>query len=293
MDCMIFPSEEAAARCMSTFKNKDSTLPLRSIRFLLSSRIDAPEVAKWASFSAVLYHQTLEYEAAQFWEHFGDGISSRHALFCLAQFQFLDSEPADSRTGFSTAATSSHISSMSFPGWTNSALWEKRCCQSLLAECATSRDPHQKPVSPEDVFLYPNGMSAISAIARGLAHQSDNSEAVIYGWPYAGTVPCIKACGYSRFEMYGHGTAEELDRLESLLASGAQVAILFCEIPSNPQLQTPDLHRIRDLADRYRFIVVCDETVATTVNVDILPYVDVVISSLTKIFSGACNVMAG
>lgn len=93
--------------------------------------------------------------------------------------------------------------------------------------------------------------------------------------------------------MYGHGNAEELDQLESSLASGNRIIALFCEIPSNPQLHTPDLHRIRHLANNYSFIVVCDDTLATTVNVDILPYVDIVVSSLTKIFSGACNVMGG
>ena len=71
------------------------------------------------------------------------------------------------------------------------------------------------------------------------------------------------------------------------------IACLFCEIPSNPLCTTPDLHRIRKLADQYSFVVICDETIGTFVNVDVLPYVDVIVTSLTKIFSGACNVMGG
>lgn len=77
------------------------------------------------------------------------------------------------------------------------------------------------------------------------------------------------------------------------MASGHRIACLFCEIPSNPLCATPDLHRIRKLADQYNFIVVCDETIGTYINVDVLPFVDVVITSLTKAFSGACNVMGG
>lgn len=69
--------------------------------------------------------------------------------------------------------------------------------------------------------------------------------------------------------------------------------MLFCELPSNPQLNSPDLVRIRELADQYSFIVACDETLGTFVNVDVLPFVDIVMTSLTKIFSGKSDVMGG
>jgi cystathionine gamma-synthase len=47
------------------------------------------------------------------------------------------------------------------------------------------------------------------------------------------------------------------------------------------------------LADQYGFLVVVDETVGNFVNIEVLPWADVVVSSLTKIFSGASNVMGG
>ena len=50
---------------------------------------------------------------------------------------------------------------------------------------------------------------------------------------------------------------------------------------------------IRRLADQYDFVVVCDDTVGTSVNCDFLPYADVVVTSLTKMFSGKCNAMGG
>jgi cystathionine gamma-synthase len=103
----------------------------------------------------------------------------------------------------------------------------------------------------------------------------------------------VRRAGYGHFTLLGHGTKEELDQLELSLKSGTKVMVLFCEIPSNPQCHTPDLHRIRDLADKFGFVVVCDDTIATAVNVDIVPYVDVIVSSLSKIVSGACNVMGG
>lgn len=68
---------------------------------------------------------------------------------------------------------------------------------------------------------------------------------------------------------------------------------LFCECPSNPLLKTPNLLRIKQLSDKYGFAVVIDETVGNFLNIHVLPYADIVVSSLTKVFSGDSNVMAG
>jgi cystathionine gamma-synthase len=47
------------------------------------------------------------------------------------------------------------------------------------------------------------------------------------------------------------------------------------------------------LADRYNFPLIIDETVAGYVNCQLLPYCDLVVSSLTKLFSGLANVLGG
>lgn len=88
-------------------------------------------------------------------------------------------------------------------------------------------------------------------------------------------------------------TEGALDALEALLLSGTRIHTLFCEFPSSVKLECPNLERIRALASKYGFIVACDETMGNFVNVDVLPYADVVITSLTKIFNGAADVMGG
>ena len=92
---------------------------------------------------------------------------------------------------------------------------------------------------------------------------------------------------------YGNGSSEDLKDLESRLEQGEQYLALFCEFPSNPLLKSPNLRQIRTLADKFNFAVVVDETVGNFLNVRVLPYADVVVSSLTKIFSGDSNVMGG
>ena len=68
---------------------------------------------------------------------------------------------------------------------------------------------------------------------------------------------------------------------------------LITEFPSNPLLGSPNLQRLRALADKYEFLIIVDETIGNFVNVEVLPYADIVVSSLTKVFSGDANVMGG
>ena len=93
--------------------------------------------------------------------------------------------------------------------------------------------------------------------------------------------------------LYGHGDEADLDKLEAKLAGGVHIQALYCEFPGNPLLISPDLQRIRAMADKYDFVVVCDDTIGTAVNVNTIPYVDVVCTSLSKLFSGTYNVMGG
>ena len=90
-----------------------------------------------------------------------------------------------------------------------------------------------------------------------------------------------------------------IDDLEQLLASEGgtpdhpAILALFTDVPGNPELRTADLPRLRALADLYHFPIIIDETVAHHLNVQVLPYADVVVCSLTKIFSGLANVLGG
>lgn len=68
---------------------------------------------------------------------------------------------------------------------------------------------------------------------------------------------------------------------------------MFTEFPGNPLLQSPDLARLHALARRYDFVLVVDDTVGTYANIGVLGSCDVVCTSLTKMFSGGCNVMGG
>lgn len=81
--------------------------------------------------------------------------------------------------------------------------------------------------------------------------------------------------------------------LKSSKEAGTPIHALFCEFPSNPLLRTPPLIKLRALANTYGFVIVIDETIASFANVEILPFADIVVSSLSKVFSGETNVLGG
>ena len=90
---------------------------------------------------------------------------------------------------------------------------------------------------------------------------------------------------------------DNIDDLEKLLEGGTPghpaILALFTDIPANPDLRTADLPRLRALADLYRFPIIIDDTIGHHLNVQLLPFADIIVGSLTKVFSGFANVMGG
>ncbi len=159
-----------------------------------------------------------------------------------------------------------------------------------------SKDPSSQRISgltENDVYLYPAGMSAIFNTYRSIrAMSSEPRQAICFGFPYIDTLKILQKWGPGCL-FYGHGADFDLDDLERRLESGERYSALFTEFPGNPLLDAPDLRRIRVLAHKYDFAVVVDESVGNFINVNVLSHADVVVSSLTKVFSGDSNVMGG
>lgn len=161
-------------------------------------------------------------------------------------------------------------------------------------QCAEGR---LSGLTEEHVLLFPTGMSAIfnshrMLLAHAQANEQEPLKSICFGFPYIDTLKILQKWGPG-CQFYGHGESADLDDLEQRLENGERFLALFTEFPSNPLLRSPDLKRIRKLADQYKFAVVVDETVGNFINIDVLPYADIVVSSLTKIFSGDSNVMGG
>lgn len=282
--CLLFASPLDAQQCIASFSKASPRK--ETCHFFI------PGSNHWASFSAAIFSSDLIEEAMAFWWNTGSGLSTRHAAFCLQGFDNVASD--SSNPDFQTSAPRQRDPDRpEDAAWMHSAATTMLDLKSFIAQLATSEKPGQLPASPDDVFLFPTGMNAIHTISKTLSYMETSPTVVAYGWLYPETVDVLRSGRWETVLSYKAGNDADLDALENLLKSGRRVHALFCELPSNVTLACPDIHRIRKLADQYGFIVACDNTVAGFFNIDILPYVDVVMTSLTKGFSGASNVTGG
>uniref|UniRef100_A0A7S2SMQ1 Cystathionine gamma-synthase n=1 Tax=Mucochytrium quahogii TaxID=96639 RepID=A0A7S2SMQ1_9STRA len=226
---------------------------------------------------AITFPESLSPKAKLFWQHTGEIISSRQAATVL---EIID------RTCYENARSTSSIlvEKQQFKGHREEL---RKRIGSLCHE------------DPDNVFLYPTGMAAITAVQRvlKLASQWDEKplRTVIFGFPYLDTLKLGKLPGLGSESVFlGHGDDADFEKLITILKQ-ERIGGLFCEFPSNPLLIAPDLDRLRRLADEYSFPLIVDDSISGCCNVNLcVPGgADIVVSSLTKQFSGSGNVMGG
>ena len=143
-------------------------------------------------------------------------------------------------------------------------------------------------------------MSASGSVHLGrIAGRHAETSRFFSRFPYIDTLKILQKWGPG-CHFLGHGLDSSIDELEAILeAELAQdpheppILALFTEFPSNPLLRSPDLSRLRALADKYDFLIVVDDSIGNFMNVETLPFADMVVTSLSKLFSGDSNVMGG
>ena len=349
---MLFPSSTSANRCIAFFKQQNPEADLSTIRLLRfvpdSTKSSSGSQYVQPRLSAVVYPKTFWPTAKAFWQHTGEGISSRQGEFCHRAFldgsmieasSKNDSPPrltkgprryqkptsvdhgvpngsaphvngdhpekdggaadpaafVEERFGRNLNAGFARQAKLAVRKRIAGGLTNDSDLPGSLEEPVDSIADRSKGVpnfSADDVYLYPRGMNAIFNAHLALRSAVREEKSIMYGFPYVDTLKVLEKFGPGAV-FYGHGSAEELDELERRLKSGERFLSLFCEFPGNPLLKTPDLKRIRQLSETYDFAVVIDETIGNFLNVHLLPHADVLVSSLTKIFSGDSNVMGG
>ena len=238
---------------------------------------------------AIYFPEKVMQTAMAFWRLTGTGISSRLA-------QNIHKDPGSLRQGsFDSVDALSRYQGFQGSSSDLGAMKNIRERISNLLKRASISPEISNKVSASDIYLYPTGMSAIYH-CNFLLQSWMPTESIVFGFPYELTLKMLQTYGKScRF--YGFGTPDELDQLEAyLLSEGRQdrrVQSVWCECASNPLLRTVDLDSIRLLADIYGFQVILDDTIGSFANVDVLGVADIIVTSLTKSFSGNGDVMGG
>ena len=145
----------------------------------------------------------------------------------------------------------------------------------------------------QQLTLFPSGMAAFYAVFDAIDRMQRPQGRGIWlqvGWLYLDSSAVLRK--YAReTKVFG---VDSLDALEVYLREHhADVAALTTEVMTNPLLQTADILRLSELCRHFDIPFIVDVSMPTPVNVDVLPYADIVIESLTKFAGGHADVMAG
>jgi cystathionine gamma-synthase len=232
----IYTSEAAARRCRTYLlcKTPRANIELRG--------------------SLISFPKTCMNDAKAYWQHAGEGISSRWAEALLNETPAPDAAAA-----------------------------RNRILQRISDFIGTDT---------ENIYLFPSGMAAINAAFLAVLQIHKNRPTVQFAFPYGDTLKLQNRMGRQKALFYPRGDAADVQALETTLAS-TKIGGLFCEFPTNPLLTCVDLPRLRRLADQYGFPIIVDETLGACINQNTLPCSDISILSLTKFFSGTSDVMGG
>lgn len=146
----------------------------------------------------------------------------------------------------------------------------------------------------ENICLAPSGMNAVYTVLEGLKviqNRNNRNILVQLGWLYLDTMNIVKN-HYDKTKLFYDINA--LDSLEEYLQiEGNKVSAIITEVPTNPLLITCDVQRLKQLCVKYNIPLVIDSTFATPYNLDLKPYADIYIESLTKYASGNADVLMG
>ena len=238
--CILLPSKKVAERCSQFLKINGSGNAIREIGVHNIHCLSFP--AKAVNL------------AAAFWQHTGEGISSRQAL----------------------AALEHRLSSSN---------------GKLSKNTIRKRIAHYTQCSHENVFLFPSGMSAIFNVLNVLRSLYPRRKSIQFGFPYVDTLKLQKKFG-AGFHFFPMGDERDLHSLNKLLSDERAMGI-FCEFPMNPLMRSPNLDRLDHIAQKNKIPLIIDDTIGTFHNTQLIPPADILVTSLTKFFSGAGNVMGG
>jgi cystathionine gamma-synthase len=213
----------------------------------------------------------LSGRAKTFLQHTGMFLSSREAEDYLLRVGELAPEHAQDEKGFdgyAPAAVKGHVAR-------------------FYQHAATS-----------DVFLSSSGMNAIAATFRvvsDLQRPRGRTRWLQLGWLYLDTIAILQKFTDTPSEDHLYqADVFDLAALKAIFAAqGGRIAGLITEVPTNPLIQTPDIAAISALCREHGVILVIDPTIASPLNIDVLPHADVAANSLTKYTASEGDVVLG
>ncbi|TGK07027.1 aminotransferase class I/II-fold pyridoxal phosphate-dependent enzyme [Leptospira semungkisensis] len=182
-------------------------------------------------------------------------------------------------------------------------LYKKGLIDSVYEEDSVKQDSYSNVIQSLS-SLYPNkglsvhlatsGMNAVYAAFKVLDQIREEEGKNIWlrlGWLYVDNIRILEK--YSRGSRIFHEVNDLKELEEFLEKEGDKVAAILTESPTNPLIQVPDYPELKKLLAKYKIPLVADISVAGSAVVDLTPYADIIVESLTKFASGNADVMMG
>lgn len=296
---ILFPTAAAAAHCVEYLRRHSAQIQEVDPNEFFCAAFHVDDSAIDQAFQLEIHGASFPPPFAKlaksFWQHAGLGVSSRYADRVLS---LIEADGRELRVG---SGDNPILRS-------NLASEEKLKIRQRLCALYPIESPEEDKtiaswngdrVAVDDMYLYPTGMSAIFHIHQVCMSMFPARKSVSFGFSYTDTFKVLEKWGPGAHLFFEHPD-QNLRDLEALLSTLANseagepsLAAIFCELPSNPLLLSPDLPRLHALAVQHNVPLILDNTVGDPVTVDALEYADVVVTSLSKMFSGRANVMGG
>ena len=191
--------------------------------------------------------------ARSFWQHTGLGASSREVAIDLG----IESSPS-------------------------SYLVDKK-----YQEIVTRISQFTK-INSNDIHLTSSGMSALYSSLEIIYKLFPNRPTLQIGFPYVDVLKLPKNIFHGAKLL----TEENCNDIE-LEIKRIQPASLIIELPSNPMLKCVNIKKISKIAKKLNIPIIIDDTIGSNLNINSIEHADIVFTSLTKIFSGSGDIMAG
>lgn len=274
--CLIFSASQAALACQTFAK---SAFPGKEA--IRADEISIRHFESVVGLYAVFFPAAERSSIQPFWAHTGTGISSRLAEACFEKLDLLRE--------VSTTSITPMVSESAAHGIIRQRIAD-------LVERAPVGPPRAESVTSNHVYLFPTGMAAIDAV-HGRLLRKKRGTTVLFGFPFRSTCYLFENFGPG-CKLFGTGSAQEVQELDQLLRDPItkdqiSVQAIWTEFPANPMLTSADLKALRKLADTYNIPLIVDDTIGSFCNIDVLGVADILVTSLTKSFSGYADVMGG
>jgi cystathionine gamma-synthase len=261
-------AEESHMGTRAQFPVASTAAALRIIEILGVDDAGITEAEGWVLLHLTPNDPELARHAGKIIQHAGLGISSRQAEDWLVAH------------GYRAAIASETL----YSGDASAAV------RQALA-------PLLSPVVPDEILLCHSGMSAIFAAvtaARTVQRPLGRTLWLQLGWLYADTTEVFRKCLPADEEFFVLDNVFDKAAIEAFFEkNGSRLSAIITEAPTNPLMQTLDFAWLSALARRHGVLCILDPSTSSLVNVNLLPYADMLVTSLTKYAANESDVMMG